>query len=78
MIRFDTRILEEIVAPEDLKDVLRTLKNRGAIESFRVTVETTTIQMTKNAEIVDLIKQASEPKPNPRPYVANKVTKHKK
>jgi hypothetical protein len=75
MIIFATRVLKEIVAPEDLKDVLTTLKKRGAIETFKISAATTCIVMTKNAEVVDLIKQASAVKVNPRPYVQNKKEK---
>jgi len=75
MIAFSTKRLREIVAPDDLEAVLDALAVQGLIKYYMISAATVCIEVTKNAEIGALLKEEGKQRPNPRPYVNNKVTK---
>jgi hypothetical protein len=73
-----TRELKQLLYPNSLKETLEVLLQRGDITYYRIGVSTTTIRAAKGAEILLLLKEESKPRPNPRPYVANKSLTRKK
>lgn len=76
--RFSTKKLTELVAPEPLKDALHELVVRGELEWYELGKYRTTIKLTKLSGLDKLLREASTPLINPRPYVANKTTTWKR
>lgn len=72
MTVFSTRKLRELVAPEDLKDMLEMLKQRGSIRRYRINAATTLIEISKLAEVKLFFAEESKMPTNPHPYVKNK------
>jgi len=70
--RLLTKDLRALVAPEELQDALQTLVTKGDLEWFKIGMYHTTIKLTKTAGLDKILKEASAPIVNPRPYVANK------
>lgn len=70
--RFTTKYLSSLVAPSPLKDALQELVLRGDLEWYELGKYRTTIKLTKTTDLSTILKEASAPITNPRPYVANK------
>lgn len=78
MKHIPTQTLRDMVAPAKLEDVLEDLRQGGLIEEYALSAEWVSIKASKHMEIALLLKEESTPQENPRPYVKNKLTKHKK
>lgn len=76
--KFAARHLIEIVSPIPLKEVLEELKAKREISHYRIRKYSVLIKLTKLAGLDMLLKEASNPVINPRPYVANKTTNWKR
>lgn len=75
---FRTGELRRLLRPNKLKDALEVLLIKGDIEYYRIGSKTTTIKAAKNAEVLLLLKEESQVRIDPRPYVANKFLTKKK
>lgn len=73
-----TAELRDLVAPEKLEELLEMLLFRGDLVHFKIGKSTTTITPSITFDIAFLIKEESRPRENPRPYVANRLTKKNK
>lgn len=73
--RFKTAYLAALVHPIPLLDALQELKDRGDLEWYEYGHYNTTIKLTTDAGLDMIIKEASTPVANGRPYVANKNAK---
>jgi len=70
-----TRKLRELVAPDELEDILEILKKEKKITFYRINTATTLIEISKLAEISFLLADESKAPTNPHPYVHNKKQK---
>lgn len=70
--RLSTNKLAALVAPTPLKEALQELLLRGDIEWYELGKYRTTIKLARNVELNTILKEASVPVVNPRPYVANR------
>ncbi len=75
---FRTWELRKLLRPNELKDALEILLNKGDITYYRIGTRTTTIRAAKEAEIFLMLREESQPKANPRPYIANKTLTKKR
>jgi len=70
--RLKTKQLQELAAPIELEELLQNLVTIGHLEWYKIGANITTIKLTKTAGLDTILKEASAPIINPRPYVANK------
>ena len=75
--RFKTRFLETLVHPTPLLEALRELQERGDIEWYEYGKYRCIIKLTKASGLDMMIKEASQPVANSRPYVRNKSNNEK-
>lgn len=73
--RFKTAYLASLVHPLPLLEALEELIVSGDLEWYEYGKYNTTIKLTKFSGLVMMIKEASTPVANGRPYVANKNAK---
>lgn len=76
--RFKTAFLQSLVHPIPLLEALRALQERGDIEWYEYGKYRCIIKLTRASGLAMMIKEASEPVANARPYVHNKSTKNEK
>jgi hypothetical protein len=69
---FSTRRLKELVAPDDLGEILELLKEKGNITFYRISAATTCIEISKLAEVSLFFDELNKVPINPHPYVKNK------
>ena len=71
--RFKTAYLAALVHPIPLLEALQELKDRGDLEWYEYGKYNTTIKLTIYADLDTIIKEASTPVANNRPFVRNKM-----
>lgn len=70
--RLKTQELRELTSPIELEETLQNLVTAGHLEWYKIGAYHTTIKLTKTSGLDKILKEASTPIINPRPYVANK------
>lgn len=70
--RLSTLKLAALVAPTPLKEALQELLLRGYLEWYELGKYRTTIKVSMNVELENILKEARTPIVNPRPYIANR------
>ena len=71
--RFKTADLASLVHPTPLLEALKALVDQGELEWYEYGRYRCTIKLTKSSGLSMILKEASIPVANPRPYIANKA-----
>lgn len=70
--RLKTADLAALVHPTPLLEALKGLVDQGELEWYELGKYNCTIKLTKSSGLAMILKEASIPVANPRPYVNNK------
>jgi hypothetical protein len=76
--RFKTAFLAALVHPIPLLEALKNLVDRGELEWYEYGKYNCIIKLTKHSGLAMIIKEASQPEVNPRPYIKNKNVNSRK